>query len=152
MDIDEKSLTAYCGLYCGDCIRYRSRASDLAKELADELEMIKFNEYAKVKSSSVHALKGYEQFLSTLEGIFSIKCNTPCRLGGDGCAEPCEIIECVLSNNLDGCWEYDNLQECDRFDFLKDFHGNAPLENCRKIKKQGIHHWSDHRSKCYPWL
>ena len=29
-------LTAYCGLYCGDCIRYRSKASDPAKPILEE--------------------------------------------------------------------------------------------------------------------
>ncbi len=44
----EKDLTAYCGLHCGDCIRYRSRASELADELLKEIEKTKFTEYAKV--------------------------------------------------------------------------------------------------------
>ena len=37
MSKQEVELTGYCGLYCGDCIRYRSRAADLAEELLDEL-------------------------------------------------------------------------------------------------------------------
>ena len=152
MDMDIKSLTAYCGLYCGDCIRYRSRASDLAKELAEELKKIKFNEYAKIKSSSLQTLKYYEQFLSALKEIYSLKCNTPCRTGGDGCAEPCEIKRCVLSNDYEGCWECDDVQKCARFNFLKIFHSDAPQKNCKKIKEYGTNHWSEHRTKCYPWL
>ena len=77
MDMDIKSLTAYCGLYCGDCIRYRSRASDLAKELAEELKKIKFNEYAKIKSSSLQTLKYYEQFLSALKEIIFPSIHSP---------------------------------------------------------------------------
>jgi len=33
MDTKDKELTAYCGLYCGDCIRYNSKASTLAYDL-----------------------------------------------------------------------------------------------------------------------
>ena len=29
----EKDLTTYCGIYCGDCPRYRARFSDLSREL-----------------------------------------------------------------------------------------------------------------------
>jgi hypothetical protein len=38
MSKQEIELTAYCGLYCGDCIRYRSKAIDLAEDLAYELQ------------------------------------------------------------------------------------------------------------------
>ena len=31
-----KELTAYCGLYCGDCHRYQSRYSELARDLKRE--------------------------------------------------------------------------------------------------------------------
>ena len=40
-------LTAYCGLYCGDCIRYRSKASKLAFELKNELQRVEFDKYAE---------------------------------------------------------------------------------------------------------
>ena len=48
MSKQEIELTAYCGLYCGDCVRYRSKASDLARELINELKNTEFDKYAEL--------------------------------------------------------------------------------------------------------
>ena len=32
----ERDLTAYCGLYCGDCMRLKNTASELAGEILEE--------------------------------------------------------------------------------------------------------------------
>ena len=37
MNGKHKELATYCGLYCGDCIRYKSKALDLAVDPAGEL-------------------------------------------------------------------------------------------------------------------
>lgn len=58
----ETELTAYCGLYCGDCIRYKSKASDLSRELLRELQNTEFSEYADIKSGSAKQLDAVEQF------------------------------------------------------------------------------------------
>ncbi len=49
----EKELTELCGLYCGDCIRYTFRASNLAEELLNEIEEKHFIEYANIKKVHV---------------------------------------------------------------------------------------------------
>jgi len=144
-------LTAYCGLYCGDCVRYKSRAADLARDLASELQRITFDRYAKVKSASVTELGHYEECLRVLEAIAKLKCNTPCRAGGDGCSEPCEIKKCVQSGNLEGCWKCDEFERCERFDFLKRYHGDAPQKNLRKIKRYGLGEWVQHREGFFSW-
>jgi hypothetical protein len=56
----DSDLTGCCGLYCGDCIRYKSRASDLAKDLLREFEKMRFSEYAKVKQSQIPEFEHYE--------------------------------------------------------------------------------------------
>ena len=53
MTQEETDLTAYCGLYCGDCIRYRSEVADLARDLLRALQETEFHKYAEVKSSFV---------------------------------------------------------------------------------------------------
>jgi hypothetical protein len=45
----EADLTAYCGLYCGDCIRFGSRVFGLADELLEEFEKTQFSRNARVK-------------------------------------------------------------------------------------------------------
>jgi hypothetical protein len=152
MNDQDKVLTAYCGLYCGDCIRYKSKAADLSLELLNELKRVHFENYAKAKRSSVKELEGYAEMIKTIETISNLKCNTLCRLGGEGCVNPCQIKKCVTSKNLKGCWECNEFEECDKFEFLKPFHGDGPRKNLKKIKKYGLDNWSIHREKFYSWL
>jgi hypothetical protein len=148
----DKTLTAYCGLFCGDCIRYKSKAADLALDLLNELKRVHFDNYATVKRSSVKAFEHFGEMTKAMEAINHLKCDTPCRLGGDGCDKPCEIIKCVHLKGLDGCWKCGEFEKCDKLDFLKPFHGNGPQKNLKKIKKYGLDNWATHREKIYPWL
>jgi hypothetical protein len=148
----EKDLTAYCGLYCGDCIRYKCRASELADELLNEIDKNNFTEYAKIKRTHKKEFENFKSFISLLKAISEIKCEIPCGLGGDGCGGKCEIIACVSTKGFEGCWECSDFERCDKFEFLKPFHGDAPLKNLRKIKELGIENWAKTREKCYPWL
>ena len=147
-----KDLTAYCGLYCGDCIRYKCKASDLANELLREIDKHHFIEYANVKRIHIKEFENFESLVALLKAISGINCETPCRLGGNGCGGKCEIIKCVKTNKFKGCWECNDFERCDKFDFLQPFHGDATLKNLRKIKELGIDDWAKNREKCYPWL
>jgi len=148
----EAELTAYCGLYCGDCLRYRSKVTQLARDLTSELQAVRFDKYAEVKSAAVKELEHYDEYLQVLHTISELGCDTPCRAGGDGCLGPCEIKSCVQTKRLEGCWECDELEGCGKFEFLKLLHGNVPKENLRKIRKYGLYKWAKHRGKFYSWL
>jgi hypothetical protein len=148
----DKDLTAYCGLYCGDCIRYKCKASDLADELLNEIDKHHFMEYANVKRTHIKEFENFEPLIALLKAISGINCEIPCRSGGDGCGSECEIIKCVKANKFEGCWECNDFEKCDKFDLLKPFHGDATLKNLRKIKELGIDKWAKNREKCYPWL
>jgi hypothetical protein len=152
MNSQEAELTAYCGLYCGDCLRYKSKASDSARDLQNELQKVKFDKYAEVKSAFVKELEHYDECHKVLEAIVKLGCDTPCRAGGDGCLQPCEIKSCVQSKKLEGCWECDEFEGCDKFEFFKLFHGDTAKENLRKIKKHGLSKWAEHRGKFYQWM
>ena len=67
--LKETKLTAYCGFYCSDCIRYRSRASDLARNLLIELKSKGFDEYAKLKGSTKKQFDSIKQFENYKEGL-----------------------------------------------------------------------------------
>lgn len=148
----EKDLTGYCGLYCGDCIRYKCRASSLADELLNEIQEKHFTEYANIKRTHIKEFKNFESFTALLKEISEINCEIPCGLGGDGCGGTCEIIKCVKAKGFEGCWECNYFERCAKLDFLTPFHGEAPLKNLRKIKEMGIDNWAKTREKCYPWL
>jgi hypothetical protein len=147
-----KSLTAYCGLYCGDCIRYKSKASDLANELLIEIEKTHLTEYAEVKKHHTKEFSNFGSMVSLLEALKNIKCETPCRMGGDGCGGNCKIIACVKAKSFEGCWECNVFESCEKLDFLKPFHGDSIINNLKTIKAHGIDTWAKFREKCYPWM
>jgi len=147
----EKELTAFCGLYCGDCIRYQSKASDLASQLLNEIDNLHFTKYAAVKKYNAPAFENYEAMVALLKAISAFSCKIPCRLGGDGCGGSCKIIHCIKGKAYEGCWECGEFESCQNLHFLKPFHGEAPIKNLRKIRKLGIDNWASHREKCYPW-
>lgn len=147
----DQELTGYCGLYCGDCIRYKSRISDLAKELLDELAECRYSDYAKIKKTNTPEFASYDAMIACLGAMARIKCEMPCGKGGDGCGGSCDIIRCVKDKSLSGCWECAEFETCGNLDFLIPFHGDVPLNNLRKIKEFGVNSWAKHRGKFYPW-
>lgn len=144
-------LTAYCGLYCGDCIRFRSKTTQLAKDLMTELQIVQFDKYAEVKSAAVKELEHYDECIQVLDAIVNLGCDTLCTAGGDGCSQSCEIKSCVQSKHLSGCWGCNEFEMCDKFEFLKPIHGDTTKGNLRKIKQYGLDGWVKHRGKFYPW-
>ncbi len=97
-------------------------------------------------------MENYETMVQVLTVISTIKCEISCRQGGNGCGGSCQIIKCVREKKLDGCWLCADFGTCDKLNFLKPFHGEAPINNLRKIKELGIDSWAKYRDKCYPWL
>ena len=157
MSKQDIELTAYCGLYCGDCIRFKSRICDLSIDLLKELDGSDFEKYAKVVSSSSRnasrrkRFTKYQEFHELLEEIASQQCIDPCRVRGGCSTFKCEIVECCSNKNFTGCWDCLEFENCDKFDFLKSMHGDNVLRNIREIKKFGLDEWADHRSKFYIW-
>jgi hypothetical protein len=148
----EAELTAYCGLYCGDCLRYKSKAVELARDLICELQAVQFDKYAEVKSAAVKEMEHYKECRQVLDAIVRLGCDTPCRAGGDGCLGPCEIKSCVQTKKLEGCWGCDEFERCSKFEFFGLLHSDTAKENLRKIKECGLNRWAEHRGKFYSWL
>ena len=151
MSKEEIELTAYCGLYCGDCIRYRSKAANLARDLISELQNTEFYKYSQVKSLSVKELEHYQEALDVLAAIVRLQCNEPCRVGGGCPTFTCGILECCQKKGFEGCWECSEFENCKEFESLKPFHGDAPLQNLYKIRELGSEKWAKHRQKFFIW-
>ena len=151
MSLNPKDLTAYCGLYCGDCIRFRSMAAVLSIDLLEELDRTRFGEYAKVKSHVNPELEYYDEAVKVLETIVSLQCSRPCRIGGGCPTFSCEIMKCCLEKGLEGCWQCNEFENCDKFDFLKCYHGDNPVRNLRAIRESGPDGWLEHRQSFFAW-
>ena len=106
----EIELTAYCGLYCGACIRYRSKAADLARELVSELQNTGFDKYAEIKSGSTKQFGHYEECCGVLEAIIALQCNNPCRVGGGCPTFTCDIYNAAVTKSLKAAGNVVNLK------------------------------------------
>ena len=157
MNNTARELTAYCGLYCEDCIRYQSKAADLARDLLSELRNIEFAKYAEIKSSAekqfdaVKQFRNYTECCEFLEAIIALQCNNPCRTGGGYPTFSCSILECCLKKGFEGCWQCSEFESCPHFQSLKSIHGDSPKKNLRKVKELGLDRWAEHREKPYIW-
>lgn len=134
MTLDNKSLVAYCGLYCDDCFGYKGRIANLAKDLRYELRVEKFDKM--IKGIPFKEFRNYKGCYEVLGAMVRLKCKNACRGGG---GNPfCRIRKCCQKKSFNGCWECEETESCKILDVLKANHGDAHLRNLRTIKKKGI--------------
>jgi len=149
--MDPKNETAYCGIYCADCIRYKNEFTKHASQLKDELKKIEFDKYAEIKTPFGANFERYNEFIEVLYALANAQCEKPCRVGGGCSGIPCKIMECCISKGFEGCWDCTELDECEKFDILQPRCGEMPKNNIRTIKKHGVQNWIELRDKFYIW-
>ena len=135
---EEKELIAYCGLYCGDCFGYQGKIADLARDLRKELRQAKFAKIAEsLSANSFFAVfQNYGQCYEVLGAMVKFRCKRTCRGGG---GPPfCKMRTCCQKKGIDGCWQCEEFETCEKLNFLKSSHGEAHLKNLRMLQKQGI--------------
>jgi len=154
---EEIELTGYCGLYCPDCIRFKSKSSELAKALLNELKETEFECYAELKSSKlkqlqqVKQLEHFKECCDVLQAIVKLQCNNPCRAGGGCPTFSCSILECCKNKGFDGCWQCEKFDGCEHLKPLEPIHGICVQKNLKHIKDLGIEKWTKNRCKPYVW-
>ena len=134
---EERDLVAYCGLYCGDCFGYKGKIADLARDLRKELRQAKFGKTAELLStqSFFKVFGAYPQCYEVLGAMVKFRCKKSCRGGG---GPPfCKMRICCQKKGIEGCWQCDEFETCKNLDFLEPSHGDAHLQNLRRIKKVG---------------
>jgi hypothetical protein len=133
MSEQDKNLIAYCGLCCGDCFGYKGKIADLARDLRKELRQAKFDRV--VEGIPFKEFRNYKECYEVLGALVRLRCKNACKGGG---GNPfCKIRKCCQKKDIEGCWECDEFETCEKLDFLKANHGDAHIKNLRKIKKQG---------------
>ena len=131
---EDKDLVAYCGLYCGDCFGYKGKIADLARDLRKELRQAKFDRAAE--GIPFKEFKHYKECYEVLGAMVRLRCNNACKGGG---GNPfCKVRKCCQKKGIEGCWQCDEFETCEKLDFLKPNHGDAHLKNLRIIKKEGV--------------
>ena len=135
MNEQEKAL-AYCGLYCGDCIMYKGEIADMARDLRKKLRQNKFDKVAAGISAFFKDFADYPRCYEVLGAMVKLRCRKVCRDGG---GNPfCKIRACCNKKQIQGCWECNDFETCNKLDFLKAVHDDAVYKNMRKIRKSGM--------------
>lgn len=143
----DKKYTAFCGLYCKDCIPSDGKLFELLNDLNEHLLNLKFGKYAELKSKSIPIYRNYPQFQELLNEMKNLECKALCTQGG--CKEDCQIRECVEEKGYCGCWECEEYKNCLLLEPLKKIH---PIEhNLGMIREYGTEKWSEKRKKHYKW-
>ncbi len=135
---EKRDLIAYCGLYCGDCFRYQGRIADLARDLRKELRKARFDKIAEFMSSYsfFEIFKDYQECYELLGALVKLRCNKVCQDGGG--PHFCKMRKCCQKKDIEGCWQCEEFEICEKLDFLNPAHGDAHLKNLRKIKRTGV--------------
>ncbi len=146
---EDRDLISYCGLYCGDCFAHREKIADLARDLRKELRQAKFDRTAESMSviPFFKVFENYEQCYEVLGAMVKFRCKKACKGGGG--PHFCKMRKCAQKKGIEGCWECDEFETCEKLDFLKPVHGDAHLKNLRKIKKQGIDGFLEEKKHWY---
>jgi len=133
-EVKDKNLIAYCGLYCGDCFGYKGKVADLARDLRKELRQAKFDKVAD--GIPFKEFRHYKECYEVLGAMVKLRCNNACKGGG---GNPfCKVRKCCQKKGIEGCWQCDEFETCEKLDILSPIHGDANLMNLRKLKKQGV--------------
>jgi hypothetical protein len=135
---DNRNLIAYCGLFCGDCHGHNGRVPDLARDLRKELRACRYDLFAAFISEYNFGkdFAAYDDCYKVLGAMVKFRCKRGCKNGGG--SPFCKIRKCCQKKELEGCWECETFESCDKLDFLTPVHGDAHIRNLRVIKKKGI--------------
>ncbi len=79
---EDRSLVAYCGLYCGDCILHKGEIADLARDLRAKLREAKFERIYHGLTKFLKELENYEQCYQVLGAMVRLRCRKACHEGG----------------------------------------------------------------------
>jgi hypothetical protein len=150
---ENRKYTAFCGLYCKDCIPSHDELFALIDKLMGLLDNLGFEHYAKFKSARIIEFQNYATFRKLLTEIRKLKCETNCFEGPVseyGCNKNCEMRQCVIDKGIEGCWECKEYKSCEKLEPHRKFHPGMK-HNLDLIKEFGLDNWLDKRGRHYEW-
>lgn len=147
--MDEERLTAYCGLYCADCIPSNRALFAAVADLQRRLAELGMAQYAALRADRDEELRQYEVFERVLAAIRGLECPGPCRAGGGN--PQCAVRQCARAKGQQGCWECGDFATCPRLERLRRSHGPTLNHNLAAIREHGLAGWSSRRGPHYSW-
>ena len=128
--MQDRDLTAYCGLDCRQCFGYTQTIPEAAKNLRRVMRA----ERMKAAWAGMPFLGDYDSFKKTLDRLASLSCKG-CRENG---GNPwCKIRKCCRKKGYESCAQCDQFETCDKLKILETYHKDEHLRNLRKVKKSG---------------
>ena len=135
MSKKEEELIAHCGLFCGDCFGNKQIIADMARDLRKELRQAKFKKFADGVSEIFPVFEKYDDAYEVLGAMVKFRCKKACRNGG---GPPfCKMRKCCQHKDIEGCWECDDFETCEKLNFLNAVHDDGHIKNLRRLKKKG---------------
>ena len=122
---DSAKYTAFCGLYCKDCIPTNRELFNLVERLRNLLDEANFEKYAELLAGKNTDMKEYATFRKFLESLQKLQCIHPCSEGPmaeSGCSKSCAIRQCALQQELEGCWDCPGHPLCEKLAWHKTVH------------------------------
>ncbi len=135
--LNDEKMIAYCGLCCLDCHGFQQKIPDLARDLRKELRQSKYKKFADFLADSNFGkvFKDYDKCYEVLGAMVKFRCHKGCKNGG---GPPfCKIRRCCQKKEIEGCWECEIFEKCEKLDFLKPVHDDGHIKNLKLIKKKG---------------
>ena len=80
-------------------------------------------------------LEDYPQCNEILGILVKLQCKKACRGGGG--SPYCDIRNCCQKNELEGCWQCKEFENCSELQSLNDRDGGAHLKNLRILAEMG---------------
>jgi len=136
MAVNNTRMTAYCGLYCGDCPFHEGTIPDLARDLRKELRKARFDKVAEV--IPFKEFENYQEAYEVMGAMVKLRCKG-CKTSSR--SKFCDIAKCAIKKGYEGCWECGEFTDCGKMEFLAHVHGDGHIKNLRKIKRVGVDQW-----------
>lgn len=147
--MSERSLLAYCGMYCGECIGCSGVIANAAGDFLKVLDKYEFEKTAV--NVFPNDLGEYDKFIDMLEFMGGLRCKTTCR-SVDGGESKCEARQCAVENGHYVCSECEEFEDCEKLDnVLGSLHTESCRMNLRAIKKMGLDAWLEKGKKHHYW-
>lgn len=109
----QRTYTAYCDLYCRDCISSKIDLFEKIRALEKRLFELGLSEYAKHKVKKYSVYRDFPVFIELLKAMQKLECRIPCREGPSsaaGCRQNREIRRCAGEKGFEGCWQSETIR------------------------------------------
>lgn len=171
----DRRYVCACGLTCCDCLFYRTNIYEAAKDLKRILDETKVGAFLSILSkeevnaavadhldtnrtafyANFRSFQKLPEFLEVLNSLIDLQCTKTCPETGGcsmcGTTKSCVTIQCVQEKKLNGCWECEGNEVCEKLAFQRMSYGKTIKENFKIIREKGIEAVPSRGDDYYEW-